>query len=249
MTLRWYKKAEVKKIERASGTRWQVLLDGRVLTTPAGGRLNAPSEAMAQAIAFEWAKQGKYIRPFTLPVMSMLATSIDQVPKTRTFIVGNLLNTFNTDTCCLRTSAATHAALHSLQLKEHQPLVAWFQRHFEIPVRIFDSDETGLIADTRQHEHAITCLQWFLHNCSDLLLTGLDVAVGSLKSTVLALALAHNVVDAHTALKLSRLEEDIQIKNWGECEGDHDIDLAELKVRLTSTELYLKTIPQNRWKL
>src|SRR3989338_6518414 len=217
-TLRWYRTTDVECIERPSGARWQVLLDGRVITTPAGGRLNAPSEAMARVIAYEWASQSKYIRPFTLPIMSLLATSIDQVPKTRHFIVGNLLNCFNTDTVCLRVARAQNSVLHALQAAEHQPAVDWFQGLFQIPVDVFDSGEMGLVAQTRQQEQSITTLQWYLHNCSDLMLTGLDVMVASLKSTILAIAVSEGRLTAHQAIALSRLEEDLQIRQWGECE-------------------------------
>lgn len=245
-TLRWYKETGVKQITRPSGTRWQVLLDNRVLTSPAGGRLNAPSESMAQAIAFEWGAQEKYIKPFTLPIMALLATSIDQVPKTRHFIVGNLLNCFNTDTVCLRVARAQNSVLHALQAAEHQPVVDWFQGLFQIPVDVFDSGEMGLVAQTRQQEQSITTLQWYLHNCSDLMLTGLDVMVASLKSTILAIAVSEGRLTAHQALALSRLEEDLQIRQWGECEGDHDLDKAELKVRMTTASAFLKMIPNNR---
>ena len=69
---------------------YQVLLDHRVLRTPARHPLVVPSRALALAIAAEWEWQLKRIQPFTMPLMSLAATAIDQ-PKGREEVIATLL--------------------------------------------------------------------------------------------------------------------------------------------------------------
>lgn len=57
-----------------------VSLDGKMVRTPARAVLVAPTHALAVAIAAEWEYQGKtLIRPFTMPLMALTSTAIDQV--------------------------------------------------------------------------------------------------------------------------------------------------------------------------
>jgi hypothetical protein len=145
---RFYKKAHVKPAEDGSGW-YVVLLDNRVLKTPAKKPLKVPNAALAHAVAAEWEWQvgvhactkpleahkhppplpgsvclclslcvcvlrawmvaglccwqdSSGIRPFTMPLMKLAATSIDQMPSDRDRVVESLLKYFHTDSLCLR---------------------------------------------------------------------------------------------------------------------------------------------------
>jgi hypothetical protein len=99
---RFYKKAHVKPAEDGSGW-YVVLLDNRVLKTPAKKPLKVPNAALAHAVAAEWEWQDSSgIRPFTMPLMKLAATSIDQMPSDRDRVVESLLKYFHTDSLCLR---------------------------------------------------------------------------------------------------------------------------------------------------
>jgi ATP synthase mitochondrial F1 complex assembly factor 2 len=245
-TLRWYKEVGVEQVQRASGTRWQVTLDGRPIQTPAGRRMVSPSEALAHSVAWEWASQQRTVRPFTMPMMSLLATAIDQVPLTRHVVVGALLNHLHTDTVCLRapksSSDASARALAVVQERRHAPLVEWFRREFNVPLTVFDGAES-MIAKFEQPQQTITTLQWTLHNLSDHALAGLDMLVNSTKSTVIALATHRRRLSAADALAYSRVEENLQIEQWGQVEAGHDIDHADLTVRASSAALFLQLLP------
>jgi chaperone required for assembly of F1-ATPase len=60
----------------------QILLDGRTLRTPAGRDLHMPNFEIALAVASEWDAQAaghpKGIQPATMPLMTLVATAIDQ---------------------------------------------------------------------------------------------------------------------------------------------------------------------------
>lgn len=80
---------------------YQVLLDHRMLRTPARHPLVVPSRALALAIAAEWEWQLKRIQPFTMPLMSLAATAIDQ-PKQREEVIATLLQYLPTDSVLCR---------------------------------------------------------------------------------------------------------------------------------------------------
>ena len=58
---------------------YAVLLDGRIVRTPARHALAAPSEALAEAIAAEWEGQGEMIDPAKMPLTRLANTIIDGV--------------------------------------------------------------------------------------------------------------------------------------------------------------------------
>ena len=58
------------------------------------------------------------------------------------------------------------------------------------------------------------------------------------KSIVIALALLLKHLDVPAAEACARLEEDIQIEQWGLVEGGHDHDLARIRTQLSSAVLF-----------
>ena len=42
------------------------------------------------------------------------------------------------------------------------------------------------------------------------------------------------------AIAAARLEEDVQIQEWGLVEGGHDIDIADINVRMAAPALFLQ---------
>jgi len=47
-------------------------------------------------------------------------------------------------------------------------------------------------------------------------------------------------VGVHQAISLSRLEEEVQLEDWGYVEGGHDVDEADIRVRILSASLFLR---------
>ena len=44
------------------------------------------------------------------------------------------------------------------------------------------------------------------------------------------------------ALIVARLEEQFQIDGWGEVEGGHDIDAADLRVRIAAPAVFIRLL-------
>lgn len=46
----------------------------------------------------------------------------------------------------------------------------------------------------------------------------------------------------HDAIAAARLEESYQMEEWGLVEGGHDIDIADMKVRIAGPAMFLRLL-------
>ena len=65
-------------------------------------------------------------------------------------------------------------------------------------------------------------------------LTATFNAAASAKSLLTGMALIRGAIDVEQAEMSARVEEDFQIDEWGLVEGGHDIDKADIAVRLAA---------------
>ena len=65
-------------------------------------------------------------------------------------------------------------------------------------------------------------------------LTATFNASASAKSLLTGMALIRGVIDVKHAARSARVEEDFQVDKWGLVEGGHDIDQADIAVRLAA---------------
>ena len=90
---RLYKRSGVEAAPGGAG--WHVLLDGKRLASPQKREFVLPTEALALAVAAEWAWQSPArIRPFSMPLMALCSTAVDHTPGDRARTVSELLRFF-----------------------------------------------------------------------------------------------------------------------------------------------------------
>ena len=77
-------------------------------------------------------------------------------------------------------------------------------------------------------------LALYLENLDDWALTVFEELARATKSIVLALHLWEGDLDVPGAMEAARLEEDVQVEEWGFVQGGHDIEAADLRARLTA---------------
>jgi ATP synthase F1 complex assembly factor 2 len=63
-------------------------------------------------------------------------------------------------------------------------------------------------------------------------LTATFNACASAKSLLIGLALVRGAITVEEATRAARAEEDFQTEEWGLVEGGHDVDAADVSVRL-----------------
>jgi len=61
----------------------------------------------------------------------------------------------------------------------------------------------------------------------------------SCKSVCIALAAIRERLGLHETLEAARVEEEHQIEEWGLVEGGHDLDLADIKIRVAAPKVFL----------
>lgn len=187
---------------------WRVLLDGRVPRTPAGAPLILPTEAAARLAADEWAAQGEFLAPATMPATRLASTAIDRVSGARLAVAEEIAAFAGSDLLCYL--AEEPASLVEQQAREWAPWRAWAAVELGVHLEPVEG-----VIHRAQDPAAVARVQELALRLDDFSLTGLATAVPLLGSAVLGLALQRRALGADAAFDLSRLDEAFQESRWG----------------------------------
>lgn len=202
---RFYKQASVVPVDDG----YTIELDGRPIKTPAKAALRLPSEALADAIADEWAAQGETLDLQAMMLTRLANVAIDRTPESRTDLAEELQRYAGTDVTCYLADAPTE--LRDRQEKAWSPWREWAGRELGVvlvPV-------IGLMASP-QPQASLDAVKAHALGLDDFRLTALTWACSLFGSAVLALAVEQGALTAQDALKASVVDEDWQIEQWGE---------------------------------
>ena len=202
--------------------------------TPARRPLALPSRALATAIAAEWAAQPARVRPFTMPLMGLAATALDE-PKPAGAVVDTLLRFLDTDSATVRAPASTPLA--AAQAAAFDPVLAWAQARFGTT---FVTSES--IAGAPQPSDAAAAVRAHLASLSPWRLAPVAGLAGAAKSVLVALAVEGGGLDTAAAIAAARCEESLQAEEWGYVEGGHDIDDATAAVAVLAPAAFLRLL-------
>ena len=206
---RFWKEASADAEAGESGFR--ILLDGRAVRTPAKALLAVPTPEMASAIAAEWNAQEKEIDPRVMPMTRAANAAIDKVAAQHAEVVAMLAAYAETDLLCHRADAPQR--LVDQQNKGWNPILSWAEATYSAPLVVV----SGILpavqppASLAAYADAVAAFQPFS-------LTALHDLITLSGSLVLGLSVANGQVAPITAWKLSRIDEDWQIAQWGEDE-------------------------------
>ncbi len=205
---RFYKSVDVARSEEG----YSVTLDGRPVRTP-GKRIPIvlPALDLAQLKAEEWAAQGERIDPATMPMTRLINAAVesgeDMIPAFRAeigkFAANDLL---------------LYRADSPQELVEEQERV-WDGALVKL-ARKFDVAFQPTIGIIHQAQPTATLekLDAALEGQGLLSLTALVSITGITGSGLLALALLHELMDADAVWHAAHVDEDHQIRLWGEDE-------------------------------
>ena len=203
----------LKRFWTAAGVKeapngWAVTLDGRTPKTPAHAQLVLPTEAAARLVADEWAAQGEFIDPATMPATRLASTAIDRVSQAREPVAEEIAAFAGSDLLCYLADHPTSLAVE--QAREWTPWRDWAA--LELGVHLEPAE--GVI-HRPQDPAAIARVRDLALRLDDFALTGLAAAVPLLGSAVLGLAVQRGVLSGEAAFELSRLDEAFQERQWG----------------------------------
>ncbi|XP_020249905.1 ATP synthase mitochondrial F1 complex assembly factor 2, partial [Asparagus officinalis] len=226
---RFYKEVTTRLADDGNG--WTVMLDYRTLKT------KLPTLALAKAIAAEWEYQEKDgIRPFTMPLMKLACTALERVPLTRVKVIENLMNKFHQDLVFCRTPGDTEITEGVLEKQKEKidPILDWVQSEFGYKPQVHYS-----LFGTKQEEGLVKAVEDCLKKTNDCELAAIDAMTAAAHSLVIPLGIFRGKLGIEEAIELIRLEEDLQVDGWGLVEGGHDVEIADLKVQVSSAAVFL----------
>ena len=201
---RFWKDIDVGAVEGG----WAVLLDGRTPKTPAKASLVLPTEAGARLVADEWAAQGEFFEPATMPGTRLASTAIDRIGQARDAVADEIAAYAGSDVVCY---LAEHpAGLVERQQRAWGPWRDWAGA--EMGVRL---EPVAGVVHRPQAPESVERVKAHALSLDDFRLTGLATAVPLLGSAVLALALERGSLSGCEAFDLSRIDEVFQEEQWG----------------------------------
>jgi chaperone required for assembly of F1-ATPase len=187
---------------------WRVLLDGRGIKTVGGRPQVAPTRALADALAEEWADQGEEIDATLFTFRDMADYAIDVVALDRADAVRSLVAYAGTDTLCYR--AEPDEPLRERQDEVWEPLLHAAEQRYDVHFERIDG-----VMHRPQPAATLARMQAVLEAESDFILAALRTLTGLAASLVIALAALAPQADAEALWEAANLEEDWQAELWG----------------------------------
>ncbi|MAL79810.1 MAG: ATPase [Sneathiella sp.] len=201
---RFYK--EVTAEERDGG--FCVLLDGRMIKTPAKAGLHLPTRALAEAIAAEWDAQGAELVPASMPLMQAAATVIDRVTTQREKVIDDIAAYGGSDLVCYR---ATHPeGLVARQRAAWDPMLDWLKNRHGVTLHVAEG-----VMHIPQPPQSLSALRAVVAAQGDMALAPLYNMTSLCGSLVIALAVLDGHLSADQAFEISELDETHVMEHWG----------------------------------
>lgn len=207
---------------RAEADGFAVLLDGRVVRSPAKAPLLLPSAALAEAVAAEWDAQTEEIRPDRMPMMSLAATAIDRVRPNPVAVARDAAGYAASDLLCYR--ADTPVELARRQAEAWDPVLDWAQRRYAVAFAV-----TSGLMPIDQPAETVARFEALATELEPFPLAALHVMTTTLGSFLLALSVYEGHAAPEEAYALSTVDEAYQAELWGE-----DEEAAARRTRLAS---------------
>ncbi|WIY51481.1 ATP12 family protein [Devosia sp. YIM 151766] len=189
---------------------YSVTLDGRQVRTP-GRKIPVVVQALsvAQVMAKEWAAQGEFIDPSTMPMVRLINSALESgeemIPAFRAEIgkfAGNDLLLYRAD--------SPHELVEEQERQWDGALVK-LARHFDVAFQ-----PTIGIIHQKQPDATLAKLDAALEGQGLINLTALVSITGLTGSGMLAIALLHQLLSADEVWAAAHVDEDHQIRLWGE---------------------------------
>jgi chaperone required for assembly of F1-ATPase len=187
---------------------WGIELDGGPVRTPARAALVLPTEALAGAVADEWAGVAEQIEPGAMPLTGLANAAVDRVASDREAFAAGLARYAEADLACYRADGPR--GLVERQAESWDSLLAWARRRYDV-----DFCTTAGILHVDQPEATVERLSHAVAALDPFRLAGLSPLVtigGSLIAALAVLERAHTPKQAWDAVTV---DDRWQLEQWG----------------------------------
>lgn len=229
---RFYKTVAVKETDG----NYSVMLDERPIKTPLKQLFAVNNEKMANAIADEWQAQQTHIDHETMIFTKLANTAIDRVSSRRDEIIDEIISYASSDLICYR--ATDPDELIKQEANHWNPILDWLKSDHDIEMKI----ATGII-HVEQSSEALAKIKKLYDTYNDFALTAIHNKTSILGSALLPLALLQGKWPLEEIWAAAHIDEDYQIKRWGEDEAAAIRRTHRLNEFKKTYSFYLLTIP------
>jgi chaperone required for assembly of F1-ATPase len=187
---------------------YAVLLDGKLVRTPARQSLIFPTQALADAVAAEWQDQQKVIDPARMPLTRLANSIIDGVTTSAGAVAAEVEKYLGSDLLFYRADGPDRLVARQQDLWD--PIVAWARTalgaRFELVEGVIHVAQP--LQSIKAAADAIPRDPWRLGAVHSLTtLTG---------SALIALALAYKAMSPDAAWTAAHVDEDWNMELWGQ---------------------------------
>lgn len=201
---------------------WSVLLDGRPPRSSRGVALTAPTRAIAELAAGEWAAQDPHIDLAAMHASRLAFTALEAIPPAREAVAGQLVSYAGSDLLCY--PAEGPEGLCARQAEAWDPVLRRAREELGVAL-----EPSRGILHREQPYKALEAVRRLALSTDDFTLSGLAFGAPLLGSAVLALGLWKGWFGGEAAFDLSHVDEAWQELQWGV-----DEEAAERTARLRS---------------
>lgn len=191
-----------------AGAGFGILLDGRNLRTPQGRPFEAPTQAIAEQVAEEWAAQGETIELAGMHANRLANTALESVAQNREAIADQMAQYAGADLLCY--FAEEPAALVARQRASWDPVL----ERAAAEEGLYFVRAAGIV-HREQPPETLARVRALALTLDDFALAGMAFGASLFGSTVLAIAVLRGQMDGAAAFELSRLDEAFQEEKWG----------------------------------
>jgi chaperone required for assembly of F1-ATPase len=218
------------------GEGFGVRLDGKPVRTPARAPLVVPTLALAEALADEWRRQGEHIDPANMPITRMVNTAIDGVTREMAATAAEISKFAGSDLVCYR--AGEPDSLVEAQNAAWTPVLDHFR---DAHAARFVCAE-GVVFVEQPPESLALAERLVAREAAKpdgaLRLAALHVMTSLTGSVLIALALIEGAMDFDAAWNAAHVDEDHELRLWGEDDEATARRAARLKDMRAAHELY-----------
>jgi chaperone required for assembly of F1-ATPase len=200
---RFYRDAGVGEAEGG----FALTFDGRVARTPAKRPLVAPTRALAEGLAAEWAAQGETIAPETMPLTRLAHSALDGVAQALDATIAEIVGYAGSDLVCYR--ATEPEALAARQAAAFDPALAFAEAELGARFAL-----AGGIIHVAQPEASLAKVRAAIAR-EPFAVTALHALTSLSGSALIALMVARNATTPEAAWAAAHVDEDFQIERWG----------------------------------
>jgi chaperone required for assembly of F1-ATPase len=184
-----------------------IALDGKPVRTPGRALLEAPTPALAEAIAEEW-RGVETLDPRAMPLTGLANAAIDRIaPDPETFVT-SLAAYGESDLLYYR--AADPAALVDRQAAAWDPLLDWARTRYDVHFETVEG-----VMHRAQPEATLGRLHDAVAALDPFRLAGLHPVVTIAGTLVGALALVEDAATPEAIWQAAHVDEDWQVEQWG----------------------------------